>query len=158
MAIYLITVRLQDPPLSCSSLSPSGGLYVLVIRLEAELRTERVALGPGVYLYIGSAGGPGGLRGRVCRHLRYTGKVRRWHIDQVLGAGMLEGVYVLEGVSGVKAERGLAEKLASVLPEGAERFGNTDTGGPSHLLRMRPGVDLRSLLGSGWSYVDLSLH
>ncbi|MGC9189589.1 MAG: DUF123 domain-containing protein [Conexivisphaera sp.] len=141
--------------MSCSSLSPSGGLYVLVIRLEAELRTERVALGPGVYLYIGSAGGPGGLRGRVCRHLRYTGKVRRWHIDQV-SLGELEGL--LEGVSGVKAERGLAEKLASVLPEGAKRFGNTDTGGPSHLLRMRPGVDLRSLLGSGWSYVDLSLH
>jgi Uri superfamily endonuclease len=36
----------------------------------------------GLYFYVGSAWGPGGLAARVNRHLR-GGAVRRWHIDYV---------------------------------------------------------------------------
>ena len=34
----------------------------------------------GVYIYVGSAWGPGGIRARVGRHLRGSPKPR-WHID-----------------------------------------------------------------------------
>jgi len=36
----------------------------------------------GLYCYVGSAWGPGGLAARVRRHLR-GGVVRRWHIDYI---------------------------------------------------------------------------
>jgi len=36
----------------------------------------------GLYCYVGSAWGPGGLAARVRRHLRGSA-VRRWHIDYV---------------------------------------------------------------------------
>ena len=39
-------------------------------------------LEPGLYAYIGSAYGPGGLRARLGRHLRPEKKLR-WHIDQI---------------------------------------------------------------------------
>lgn len=39
-------------------------------------------LQPGVYAYVGSAFGPGGLQARVGRHLKLV-KRPRWHIDYV---------------------------------------------------------------------------
>lgn len=39
-------------------------------------------LGPGIYVYCGSAFGPGGIRARVERHLR-TDKKPHWHIDRL---------------------------------------------------------------------------
>ena len=70
---------------------PSGpGAYVLALALTRPL-TVAVAgrpagtLAPGIYLYAGSARGPGGIRARVERHLR-PGKRRHWHIDQITHA------------------------------------------------------------------------
>jgi Uri superfamily endonuclease len=34
----------------------------------------------GFYIYLGSAGGPGGIRGRLGRHFE-SGSVHHWHID-----------------------------------------------------------------------------
>jgi len=36
---------------------------------------------PGEYIYVGSALGPGGLNGRLGRHLRRESKKTQWHID-----------------------------------------------------------------------------
>ena len=67
---------------------PTGpGAYYLVITLGAPLaltipRFAGRCLGTGLYVYAGSARGPGGLRARLGRHLR-TQKTHRWHVDHL---------------------------------------------------------------------------
>jgi Uri superfamily endonuclease len=71
------------------------GTYVLVLALEAARAVEVGALGlvrfpPGIYAYVGSAQGLGGLAGRLARHRRAE-KTARWHIDYLRPhAGLLE--------------------------------------------------------------------
>lgn len=45
-------------------------------------RLGNPALEPGIYVYAGSAFGPGGIRARVGRHLR-ADKKPHWHIDHL---------------------------------------------------------------------------
>jgi Uri superfamily endonuclease len=66
-------------------LPATGGTYAIALRVGAESQIRVGALGlwrfpSGVYLYVGSAWGPGGLRARVRRHLAGSG-TQRWHID-----------------------------------------------------------------------------
>jgi Uri superfamily endonuclease len=61
------------------------GIYALQLRLSEPERIYVGALGealfpPGDYVYVGSACGAGGLRGRLSRHLRSSPKLH-WHID-----------------------------------------------------------------------------
>ncbi|MCD6196655.1 MAG: GIY-YIG nuclease family protein [Staphylothermus sp.] len=61
------------------------GYYLLIFRIYKKLtiitRGNKVfSLNPGIYVYIGSAYGPGGLRSRIIRHLRRNKKVF-WHVD-----------------------------------------------------------------------------
>ncbi len=61
------------------------GYYLLIFRIYRKLtittRGNKVfSLNPGIYVYIGSAYGPGGLRSRIMRHLRRNKKVF-WHVD-----------------------------------------------------------------------------
>lgn len=66
-------------------LTDVGGAYALLVhfRTVAPL-PDRFGgnLGPGLYCYLGSAYGPGGIRARCRRHMR-RGKVKRWHIDWI---------------------------------------------------------------------------
>jgi len=63
----------------------SAGTYAVILQAD---RVQEIAIGrfgvlaiqTGIYVYIGSAFGPGGLAARVGRHWR-GGDVRRWHID-----------------------------------------------------------------------------
>ncbi|MFQ5956039.1 MAG: DUF123 domain-containing protein, partial [Kiloniellales bacterium] len=61
-----------------------AGAYMLVIDLDAALQLDvprpTRTLPPGRYVYCGSANGPGGIAGRVRRHLKPE-KARRWHVD-----------------------------------------------------------------------------
>ena len=95
--------RLASMPCSGSSscaLPSDGGVYALVIelaeRVQVRLGRRAAELGPGLYVYIGSARGPGGLRARVERHLRREKKVK-WHVDQLTTAAsrVLAVVYAL---------------------------------------------------------------
>jgi Uri superfamily endonuclease len=61
------------------------GTYALILKCNSTASVQVGGLGeiefkPGYYIYIGSAFGPGGVRGRVSRHLRED-KPRHWHID-----------------------------------------------------------------------------
>jgi len=63
------------------------GAYTLAITLGAPLaltipRFAGRRLGAGLYVYAGSAHGPGGLRARLGRHLKRQ-KARRWHVDHL---------------------------------------------------------------------------
>jgi len=63
-----------------------GGLYVLVFRLVEPYvggvgRRWAVALPSGVYVYVGSAWGPGGLAARLRRHVCRGARRLWWHVD-----------------------------------------------------------------------------
>ncbi|MDQ7030906.1 MAG: GIY-YIG nuclease family protein [Ardenticatenia bacterium] len=64
---------------------PKPGTYVVAFRLQAERALTVGRLGtfvfePGLYVYVGSAFGPGGLRARVGRHW-HGARTPRWHVD-----------------------------------------------------------------------------
>ena len=67
-----------------------AGSYALFLKLSAMQNLEIGRLGgdsfpPGLYVYLGSAAGPGGLKARLGRHLRGGGRVH-WHVDYLRAA------------------------------------------------------------------------
>lgn len=88
--------------LNPSDLPADPGAYALVLRLARETRLDIATLGrpllpAGLYLYAGSAWGPGGIRARVGRHLR-RGKAQVWHIDRLTEAAAVERAVAFPGV------------------------------------------------------------
>jgi len=112
--------------------------YILVVALprEAEARVggRRVTLQPGVYLYVGSAGGPGGLAARLKRHLA-RGKKPVWHVDWLTNAGKPVAVAACLNGDPRETESCLAWCLALRGLPFTPRFGSSDdrSGAPSHL-------------------------
>lgn len=73
------------------------GAYALLIDVTGPLeltvgKLGFVRLSPGAYVYIGSAHGPGGLNGRLARHLRRD-RQRHWHIDYLTEIARISYVY-----------------------------------------------------------------
>lgn len=71
------------------------GTYTLFLALSAPMvltigKMGRFELSPGIYSYQGSAWGPGGLRGRLGRHLNGIGK-RHWHVDYLRAVAKVRG-------------------------------------------------------------------
>ena len=78
------------------------GTYVLVLRCTTSRAVQIGRIGvlhlaPGWYLYVGSAFGPGGLRGRINHHVRRNGRPH-WLIDYVRRNAHLESVWYYPGV------------------------------------------------------------
>ena len=101
------------------------GAYVLAVEIAEPLTVElpgkpTARLGPGRYLYCGSARGPGGIRARLARHMR-RGKAVHWHIDRLTEAGTVLGAWVFSGGD----ECDLVTALSS-LPVPIAGFGSTD--------------------------------
>ena len=85
------------------NLPSDKGVYVLIIDVKSQVSFSAGSLGAislrkGLYTYVGSAKGPGGLRGRVLRHLRSDKKLR-WHIDYLLAQPSVKVVKVLYAVT-----------------------------------------------------------
>ncbi len=82
-------------------LTADPGTYILVLRMK---RSTRLRVGKqglqdfpeGLYLYVGSAFGPGGLKARVGRHLR-SGKKLKWHIDYLRRRTTVSAVWYVVG-------------------------------------------------------------
>jgi Uri superfamily endonuclease len=118
----------------------SKGTYALLLRCT---RPSRVAVGslgnvnfaPGLYLYLGSAFGPGGLRARLARHAARH-KVKRWHIDYIRPRMSLANAWF--STSALRLEHTwAAAALALAFAKGATplaRFGASDCKCPSHLV------------------------
>ncbi len=89
---------------------------------------------PGLYLYLGSAFGPGGIEARLARHAARS-KAKRWHIDYLRPRTSLVEAWFSTALVQLEhdwAARALALPNAVVpLP----RFGASDCRCASHLLR-----------------------
>lgn len=122
-----------------SQFANGRGVYVLVIEAHGQTRVGRLGRQTfdGIYLYIGSALGPGGFK-RVERHRAVAqgrNKTRRWHIDYLLGVGQLKGVLLVE-TSDKTAECALAETLAGFADPAIAGFGASDCRCVTHLFRL----------------------
>ena len=121
-----------------SWIEPSAGSYVLLITLK---NAEHIAIGRfglyafkvGIYAYSGSAHGPGGLRGRIERHLRHSSlKKRHWHIDALTSHAEIMEVWWTTDPA--RLECRWAEMLAQVGIIEHARFGASDCRCPGHLV------------------------
>jgi Uri superfamily endonuclease len=102
----------------------ASGAYALLIALDAPLQiragARRATLAPGVYVYCGSARGPGGLAARLARHMRRD-KRAHWHVDQLTRAGDVLGAWVFPDRGECEVNDDLAE-----WPTPLEGFGSSD--------------------------------
>lgn len=133
----------------CKGVPALKGSYVLIIALDSRVRVKyaghAACIGPGIYGYVGSARGPGGIRARACRRVSRI----RWHVDALILKGRIIGLCWSTRLS----EAGLAAAMSALFQEALPGFGNTDTKGPSHLFELRPGWRER-LAGLGLSCVS----
>jgi Uri superfamily endonuclease len=131
--------RLKDarPTSDFEDLTPAPGAYLLVVALSRPLALPQptlksARLEPGVYLYAGSALGPGGIRARVLRHARKD-KRRHWHIDHVSEAGTLTAAFALPGMAECEIVGSLLALPGVTVP--VPGFGSSDCRTcPAHLL------------------------
>lgn len=114
------------------------GTYVLLLGAEHRRRVPIGALGllalaPGVYAYVGSARGPGGLAARVGTHRRVRARAPRWHVDSLGRHTSLREVWYAEDP--VVFEHEWAELLASTPASTVplRRFGASDCRCVAHL-------------------------
>ncbi len=127
------------------------GGYALVLsapgRLAVGIGSRTFRLEQGKYAYAGSALGPGGVEGRVGRHLRRFARggaggiggvapVRHWHVDYLHPSMTVVAVVAAE--SGDRLECRLTRALGAAGAQVVEGFGATDCreGCGGHLLRL----------------------
>ena len=100
---------------------------MLVIQLDRPV--ERWNLEPGLYAYVGSAWGPGGLVARVGRHMRGRFKKPKWHVDWLI----INGTPLLALLFPNVTEDDLYRAASNVLRPAVRGFGSTDTDHYTHL-------------------------
>ncbi len=114
------------------------GTYILILKLAAARTIEIGRLGKyrfdaGYYAYVGSAFGPGGLRGRLSHHLKVSSRPH-WHIDYLRQATQMKGIWLHE--ASVREEHTWADRLrqlpGATLP--VPGFGSSDCDCASHLI------------------------
>lgn len=128
-----------------SGLPRAPGTYAVVLRCR---RMQTLAVGrlgvirfpASYYVYVGSALGPGGLRGRVRRHLRAVRR-RRWHVDYLRARAVVLELWCATGR--VRREHLWAHALQVGADGWVQGFGASDCRCPAHLFRFvrRPGLN-----------------
>jgi Uri superfamily endonuclease len=114
----------------------SPGTYALELRVTLPVTRKIGALGlhfisPGSYYYIGSAFGPGGLRGRLSHHLKPI-KKPHWHIDYLHPDAEIQQIWYTYSV---RCEHAWAAVFQS-FPDSQltiPGFGSSDCSCPAHL-------------------------
>jgi Uri superfamily endonuclease len=110
------------------------GSYVLFFRLQEPLHNHLGEFS-GLYCYVGSAFGPGGLDARLRRHLRRS-KPLQWHIDLLTTSESFAPVSL--HVTSMPLECQLAESLRPIT-DPHDGFGSSDCACSAHLFRVDPG-------------------
>lgn len=138
---------MPDPSVaSLRQLIPPGpGTYALQLVLPEPInllvgRLERVRLTPGCYVYAGSALGPGGLRGRLLRHVRSDKRIH-WHIDYLAAVAQLHEIWLMEGSHRQECQWASWFGKLPVASAPIARFGAADCGCAAHLARLNEPPD-----------------
>lgn len=120
-------------------LKSDTGTYLLAMGCSDESVVEvgaqgRIALHTGVYLYAGSAFGPGGIATRVHRHAR-TDHPQHWHIDYIRPHCTLQGAWVSYADTKLECPwaRALLDADSTCVPK--KGLGSSDCGCPAHFMR-----------------------
>ncbi len=124
------------------------GTYALIYYLDSECRIRVGKLGThtfpaGFYGYIGSALGPGGLAGRIYRHIgRSNSKApQHWHVDYLAAKASLLEIWTYSNPA--RREHMWAETLngldGALIP--VLGFGASDCQCPAHLFLFRSKPD-----------------
>ena len=117
------------------------GSYMLLLELTQPITLAVGRIGPldfsrGLYIYVGSARGPGGLAARLGHHLGRA-KRRHWHIDYLRLRAPVVAVWAGWGAAAEHlSECRLANRLArqADLSQPFKGFGSSDCACFSHLL------------------------
>ena len=94
--------------INSDSIPPSKGTYLLFL---SNTKSQKINIGKqggflfpsGLLVYVGSALGAGGLRGRISHHLRVNRKCH-WHIDYLLQKMPVYQVLYIENPSRLEHE------------------------------------------------------
>jgi len=128
-------------------ISETKGTYCLLFEIDTlsfKVKSgKQFSLKKGVYVYVGSAFGSGGLRKRLSRHLKKE-KKKHWHIDFISTDNSFKvlEIWIIEDK---KVECSLAN-LISETEKTIIGFGSTDCNCPSHLFRVSEIEKLRKRL------------
>lgn len=128
----------------------TAGQYLLFLEVEEPVQMAIGRLGiyrfePRSYIYVGSARGPGGLSGRVSRHLRAFDEKRcYWHIDYLSRTARIVAV-------GWSAEPQLSEcdwsaALGVLGRRWPARFGASDCRCAGHLIKIQDRTNIQTVL------------
>jgi len=112
------------------------GIYILKLKLTKDMIISIGKLGNysfkrGVYLYVGSAFGPGGISGRL-KHHRDKNARQHWHIDYLNRNCALKDIFYF-CTPAKSFEHKTALLLSAVFCEPVKGFGSSDCSCFSHL-------------------------
>lgn len=129
------------------------GAYALLVVTQSSIPhpSRRMGNAPplpaGVYIYLGSARGPGGIRARCARHLRVT-KSRHWHVDHLAAAARPGSVRAAPFANDTECGLGARLTARPDLAVPVPGFGNSDCRTcASHLFRIDSAIPETRLLG-----------
>jgi Uri superfamily endonuclease len=131
-----------------AAITSEPGTYALMLACHntGPVRIGRLgtlAMQPGVYVYVGSAFGPGGLSARIKHHCRIAERPR-WHIDYLRAACDLAEVWFTTATG--RHEHAWAKAVTrmpgAVMP--MLRFGSSDCGCEAHLLWFKEPPSIRT--------------
>ena len=128
----------HSPLIEASRLPSRPGTYVFFLQVGRSLTQKVGRLGrfhfpAGIYAYVGSARGAGGLAARLRHHLRPPTSPH-WHIDYLRPAAQPVAIWWVEGEGRRECAwaRALAQMEGASLP--VPRFGASDCRCPAHLV------------------------
>jgi Uri superfamily endonuclease len=123
------------------SIPHEKGVYILILRVESSISLSLsigfVVLEPGLYAYVGSARGVGGLRSRIEHHLSKDKKRLWWHIDYLTSRPDVSVTCIIYVLTYMDLEKALADELckANCWSPAVKGFGSSDKKSFSHLFK-----------------------
>ncbi len=118
------------------------GIYVLVLEIRSRVCLDINSLGKpciasGLYGYVGSARGFGGIGARLKHHLRKNKKRLWWHIDYLTTRQEVVPIYIIYAETAKDFEEKLANAIATnkCWDVGVLSFGSSDKNSLTHLFK-----------------------